>query len=173
MKSFREDLKVLNEHFWVTKPIPLSLNTSRLILSKDINNVSSLEPQLAQPLSPDHVRALGEVEGSGSSREHAMWALKGAGVKLIIGESYAFMHTCHLVNETLLDLQLEDEAVEHVAQMAVHLKADLKTGDHWIHDLRLQAKPPTPIARTLGEERGIVPAIFRHGDGIFDHLAQY
>ncbi|MFQ5607554.1 MAG: aconitase family protein, partial [Candidatus Zixiibacteriota bacterium] len=52
----------------------------------------------------------GEGWGSGSSREHAVWALKGAGVKLVIAKSYAFIHKRNLVNEALPFLQVTDDS---------------------------------------------------------------
>ena len=114
----------------------------------------------------------GEGWGSGSSREHAVWALKGAGVQLIIAKSYAFIHKRNLVNEALPYLQLEDPAFYDAAETGVKLSADLKTGEVWVDGQRFQANPPTSMVRKLGEEGGIVPAIRRHGERVFAHLAQ-
>ena len=114
----------------------------------------------------------GEGWGSGSSREHAVWALKGAGVRLIIAKSYAFIHKRNLVNEALPYLQLEDESFYEAAQNGATLRADLKTGEVWVDGQRFEANPPTPMVRKLGEEGGIVPAILRYGESVFAHLAK-
>ena len=58
----------------------------------------------------------GEGWGSGSSREQAVWALLGAGVRLVIAPSYAFIHKRNLVNEALPHLVLTDEAFYELAQ---------------------------------------------------------
>ena len=114
----------------------------------------------------------GEGWGSGSSREHAVWALKGAGVKLVIAKSYAFIHKRNLVNEALPYLQLNDPAFYEAAVDGARLKANLQTGEVWINEQKFQAQPPTTMVRKLGEEGGIVPAIRHHGDNVFAHLAQ-
>jgi 3-isopropylmalate dehydratase small subunit len=41
----------------------------------------------------------GTAWGCGSSREHAVWALKGAGIRVILAKSIAFIHKRNLVNE--------------------------------------------------------------------------
>jgi 3-isopropylmalate dehydratase small subunit len=114
----------------------------------------------------------GEGWGSGSSREHAVWALKGAGVQLIIAKSYAFIHKRNLVNEALPYLQLDDADFYKLALEGAVLKADLNSGEVWVGDRKFQAHPPTPMVRKLGEEGGIVPAIRNHQERVFAHLAQ-
>ena len=114
----------------------------------------------------------GEAWGSGSSREHAVWALKGAGVQLIIAKSYAFIHKRNLVNEALPYLELNDDAFYELAQDDVEIRANLSTGEVWIGEQRFQAEPPTPMIRRLGEEGGIVAAIRNHGDQAFAYLAR-
>jgi aconitate hydratase/homoaconitate hydratase len=51
----------------------------------------------------------GEGWGSGSSREHAAWALKGADVKAVIAKSFAYIHKRNLVNEAIPFIILRDE----------------------------------------------------------------
>ena len=114
----------------------------------------------------------GEAWGSGSSREHAVWALKGAGVRLVIAKSYAFIHKRNLVNEALPYLQLNDAEFYEAAVEGAHLRADLGTGEVWVGEKRFQAQPPTPMVRRLGEEGGIVPAIRRYDSKVFAHLAR-
>ncbi len=114
----------------------------------------------------------GEGWGSGSSREHAVWALKGAGVRLVIAKSYAFIHKRNLVNEALPYLQLEDPEFYALAETGKVIKADLNTGEVWLDGQKFQAQPPSTMVQKLGEEGGIVPAIRHHGDHVFAHLAQ-
>lgn len=46
--------------------------------------------------------------GCGSSREHAAWALKGAGVKAVVARSFAYIHKRNLVNEAIPFVVLRD-----------------------------------------------------------------
>lgn len=114
----------------------------------------------------------GEGWGSGSSREHAVWALKGAGVRLIIAKSYAFIHKRNLVNEALPYLQLDTAEFYDLAQTGAQVKANLSTGEVWVNEHKFQAQTPTTMVRKLGEEGGIVPAIRNHSEQVFAHLAQ-
>ena len=114
----------------------------------------------------------GEGWGSGSSREHAVWALKGAGVQLIIAKSYAFIHKRNLVNEALPYLQLDDPRFYELAVDGSEIVANLGTGEVKINGETFFAIPPTPMVRRLGEEGGIVPAILTHQDKVFAHLTQ-
>ena len=114
----------------------------------------------------------GEGWGSGSSREHAVWALKGAGVQLIVAKSYAFIHKRNLVNEALPYLQLDDPGFYEVAVDGAEVTADLSSGEVWVNGACFQAHPPTSMVRKLGEEGGIVPAIRNHSHQVFAHLAQ-
>lgn len=49
----------------------------------------------------------GRAWGCGSSREHAVWALKGAGIKVILAKSIAYIHKRNLVNEGVPFITME------------------------------------------------------------------
>lgn len=115
----------------------------------------------------------GEGWGSGSSREQAVWALQGAGIRLVIAKSYAFIHKRNLVNEALPFLVVKDPAFHAAAVEGVELEANINTGE-----IRLtatgkvfHAERLTPIVRSMLRERGLVPAIQRHGARVFERLA--
>jgi 3-isopropylmalate dehydratase small subunit len=112
----------------------------------------------------------GEGWGSGSSREQAVWALKGAGVRLVIAHSYAFIHKRNLVNEAVPHLVLRDEAFYAAATEGVTLSADLATGQVTVGGATFQAEPPSAIAAAVAGEGGIVPAIRAHGPEVFERL---
>ncbi|MDZ7342882.1 MAG: aconitase family protein [candidate division KSB1 bacterium] len=58
----------------------------------------------------ENIIVAGEGWGCGSSREHAAWALKGAGVQAIIAKSFAYIHKRNLVNEAIPFLIVRDES---------------------------------------------------------------
>jgi aconitate hydratase/homoaconitate hydratase len=130
-------------------------------------------PHFAQSVSEGaSIIVAGDAWGSGSSREHAVWALKGAGVKLIIAKSYAFIHKRNLVNEALPYLQIDQPAFYEAVQAGMTIKANLQTGEVWVGEHSFQADPPTPMVQKLGEVGGIVPAIQTFGADVFARLAQ-
>jgi aconitate hydratase/homoaconitate hydratase len=70
----------------------------------------------------------GEGWGSGSSREHAAWALKGAGVKAVIAKSFAYIHKRNLVNEAIPFIILRDEDFYARVSDGSALEIDLERG---------------------------------------------
>lgn len=110
--------------------------------------------------------------GSGSSREQAVWALKGAGIQVVIAKSYAFIHKRNLVNEALPHLIIRDPEFYEIAQEGRELQVDPTRGV--VSDVEsgktFQAEPPTSMIRAIGAEGGIVPAISRYGDAVFERL---
>lgn len=69
--------------------------------------------------------------GCGSSREHAVWALRGAGIRAVIAPSFADIFTSNSGKNGLLLVRLENEVVRQlltdVATTTVELSIDLET----------------------------------------------
>ena len=101
-----------------------------------------------------------------------MWALKGAGVSLIIARSYAFIHKRNLVNEALPYLQIDEDAFFEAVSEGDEVNVDLSSGEVWVGAQKFSATPPTTMVRKLGEAGGIVPAIRAYGEHVFAHLTQ-
>jgi aconitate hydratase/homoaconitate hydratase len=97
--------------------------------------------------------------GSGSSREHAAWALKGAGVRLVIARSFAFIHKRNLVNEAIPFLVMKDEEFYKAVDEDSELEVDVLTGRVRIvgSDAEFQAQPPTGLQRAIQAAGGLVP----------------
>ena len=114
----------------------------------------------------------GEGWGSGSSREQAVWALQGAGIKAVIAQSYAFIHKRNLVNEALPYLVVTDPRFYELAAEDAELSVDLAAGTvtHVASGLTFKAERPSPIVQALQREGGLVPAIRHHGSQVFDAL---
>ncbi len=116
----------------------------------------------------------GEGWGSGSSREHAVWALQGAGIQAVIARSYAFIHKRNLVNEALPYLVVTDDAFYQMAGEGVELEIDLATGK--VTDVaggrQFQAKVPSPMIQALTAEGGLVSAVVHHGQQVFSAMSR-
>jgi 3-isopropylmalate/(R)-2-methylmalate dehydratase small subunit len=56
--------------------------------------------------------------GCGSSREHAVWALTGWGIRAIIGKSFADIFASNSSKNGLLLVKLEDAVVDNIMQEA-------------------------------------------------------
>jgi len=112
----------------------------------------------------------GEAWGSGSSREQAVLALKGAGIQAIVAKSYAFIHKRNLVNEALPFLVVQDDAFYEVAKEGAGVEVDLARGQVRVAGQEFQAEEPSRIIQALAGEGGIVPAIQHHGTTVFEKL---
>jgi aconitate hydratase/homoaconitate hydratase len=112
----------------------------------------------------------GEAWGSGSSREQAVWALKGAGVEVVIAPSYAFIHKRNLVNEALPHLVLQDEGFYALAADGAEITVELSTGSVTLDGHTFAAEAPSTMVQRLQEAGGIVPAIHTHGPRVFERL---
>ena len=112
-----------------------------------------------------------EAWGSGSSREQAVWALKGAGVSVVIAKSYAFIHKRNLVNEALPFLVITDEEFYTLTGDEDELAVDLSGSVTHVRSGRtFHARGSTPLVLALQREGGLVPAICRSGPQVFGRL---
>lgn len=91
----------------------------------------------------ENIIVAGEGWGSGSSREHAAWALKGAGVQAIIAKSFAYIHKRNLVNEAIPFLIVRDEVFYAAVKDGDVLEVDIasRTVHHLGKTYRGEALP--------------------------------
>lgn len=107
----------------------------------------------------ENIIVAGEGWGSGSSREHAAWALKGAGVKAIIARSYAYIHKRNLVNEAIPFLILREEAFYRDVRDGQELTVDLETGTVTAGGKTYRGEALPEIMRRIMASDGIVPHV--------------
>lgn len=114
----------------------------------------------------------GEGWGTGSSREQAVWALKGAGVQAVIARSFAFIHKRNLVNEALPYLVLDDARFFELAEDNAEISLDLAEGRVTVAGESFQARRPSSMVQAMQQSGGIVKAIQVHGEAVFEQLTR-
>jgi 3-isopropylmalate/(R)-2-methylmalate dehydratase small subunit len=72
--------------------------------------------------------------GSGSSREHAVWALDGLGIEAMVGESFADIFKSNCFQGGMLTIELAKEDIDHLMNLA-------------------SREPATEILISLGDQR--------------------
>lgn len=112
----------------------------------------------------------GEGWGSGSSREHAVWALKYAGVKAIIAKSFAFIHKRNLVNEAVPFFTVTDPEFYERAKDGAAISIRPHDGVITLDGKEYRSEPVSEIAHMIQSSGGIVPAVEKHGKETFDVL---
>lgn len=112
----------------------------------------------------------GEGWGSGSSREHAAWALKYGGVKAVVARSFAFIHKRNLVNEAIPFFVVRDPAFHASVRDGAELTIDPATGTLRLAGQEYHAEDVSPISYHIQSAGGIVAAVQQHGQKTFDIL---
>jgi aconitate hydratase/homoaconitate hydratase len=118
----------------------------------------------------ESVVVAGEGWGSGSSREHAVWALKYAGVQAVVAKSFAFIHKRNLVNEAVPYFVLADPDFHAAARDGAGIAISIPEGVVTIAGRQYRAEPVSAIAYRIQSAGGIVPAVQCHGKETFDVL---
>ena len=86
--------------------------------------------------------------GCGSSREHAVWALKEFGVRAIIAPGYGAIFASNCVNNCLLPLQLEEAQIAEIARwvglepaynkVLIDLRSQRVEAGGWMYDFDIE-----------------------------------
>ncbi len=107
----------------------------------------------------DDVIVAGEGWGTGSSREQAVWALRGAGVKAVVARSFAFIHKRNLVNEALPMIVLRDEAFYAAVRDGEPLEVDPVEGTVLLAGRRYQGLPLAGPMAEIFAAGGLIPYV--------------
>lgn len=129
-----------------SRTIPLLLNdidTDQIIPAQYLTSISSegfgknlfrrLRDENPEfPFNQEHYQGaeiliVGDNFGCGSSREHAVWALKDAGIKVVIGKSFADIFSSNSAKNGLLLLTLPPEIVDTLLDSTLSVNLEEQT----------------------------------------------
>jgi 3-isopropylmalate/(R)-2-methylmalate dehydratase small subunit len=112
------------------------INTDEIIPARYLNTddeaelarhcLEDLDKDFVNKVQPGDVIVAGEDFGCGSSREHAIWAIRGAGVKAVVAKSFARIFYRNAINNGFYVIELA-EAAEKIAD-GDELAIDFKNG---------------------------------------------
>ncbi len=112
------------------------INTDEIIPARylNIDKEEELAKHAMEDLDRDFVKkvskgdfiVVGENFGCGSSREHAVWALKGAGISAVIAKSFARIFFRNAINNGFLAIECKD--VVNKVNDGDNLEIDLRRG---------------------------------------------
>lgn len=112
------------------------VNTDEIIPARYLNTddaaelakhcLEDLDPDFVQKCRPGDVIVAGEDFGCGSSREHAVWAIQGAGVGAVIAHSLARIFYRNCINCGFYPIELPDAV--HQIHDGDELDIEYKTG---------------------------------------------
>jgi len=91
------------------------INTDEIIPARYLNTdneaelakhaMEDLDPEFVKKLKPGDFIVAGDDFGCGSSREHAIWALRGAGIKAVLANTFARIFFRNAVNNGFLAIE--------------------------------------------------------------------
>ena len=114
------------------------INTDEIIPARYLNmdNEKDLAPHAMEDLDLSFqekvkwgsILVAGENFGCGSSREHAVWALRGAGIKAVVCESFARIFYRNCINNGFL--AIECEGITKYVRNGDEVELDLVRGEY-------------------------------------------
>ncbi|KAL6694466.1 aconitase iron-sulfur domain-containing protein [Trichoderma pleuroticola] len=111
----------------------------------------------------------GKAFGCGSSREQAVSALLGCGIKCVIAESFAFIYGRNQPSLGLLGFTMDDPAFFEAAVDGAEISIDLEASRVNVGGAEFSFQLST-MERELVEAGGITPAFKKFGKQLFDMI---
>ena len=108
---------------------------------------------------PGDIVVAGEDFGCGSSREHAVWALHGAGIRAVVATSFARIFFRNAINNGFLAVECPGAA--ETVRSGDELEIDLTSGRlrNVTRGTEVDFVPLSDFARELLEDGGLLPHI--------------
>ncbi|ACP54287.1 3-isopropylmalate dehydratase small subunit [Saccharolobus islandicus] len=113
-----------------------------------------LDPEFYKKASKGVIIVAGKVFGMGSSREQAAIALKAAGVKAVVAESFARIFYRNAINNGLPVITLPNSTKE--IDESSYVKIDVETGEILVGNKVLKGKGITGMALEILQAGGIM-----------------
>ncbi|MBB6099493.1 3-isopropylmalate/(R)-2-methylmalate dehydratase small subunit [Deinobacterium chartae] len=114
------------DHINTDEIIPARYLTTDLDKELAPHAMEDYDKDFAKRVQPGDIIVAGEDFGCGSSREHAVWALRGVGVTAVLAPSFARIFYRNAVNNGFV--ALECEGVQHAFQDGDEAEINLEGG---------------------------------------------
>lgn len=120
--------------------------------------MEDIDPAFAASVEPGTILVVGEDFGCGSSREHAVWALRGAGVQAVVAASFARIFFRNAINN---GFRVVECAGAEAVRTGDTVELDLEAGDLRVPDrgIALPMESSGPFAERVMEAGGLLPYI--------------
>jgi len=145
------------------------INTDEIIPARYLNvheeaelakhAMEDIDTEFIARVKPGDFLIAGEDFGCGSSREHAVWALRGAGVRVVVAASFARIFFRNAINNGFLAI----ECPEAVSQTKTGDEIEMDLAGGKLRNLTRATEsafvPLSDFARELIEDGGLLPHI--------------
>ena len=153
------------EHINTDEIIPARYLTSQDPEFLAQHAMEDIDTEFVKRVKPGDILIAGVDFGCGSSREHAVWALKHAGVQAVVAATFARIFFRNAINNGFLVLECR-EAAEGI-ESGDEIEIDLAGGT--IHSLKNNKEmafvPLSDFARQLIDSGGLLPLVKKRVEG--------
>ena len=151
------------------------INTDEIIPARYLNTddeaelakhcLEDLDPGFVKKVQPGDVIVAGEDFGCGSSREHAVWAIRGVKVRTVIAKSFARIFYRNAINCGFYLIELPD-AIDKIAD-GDKLDIDYEKGTikNETKGIEIQLKPLPDFALEIIKAGGLLEHIIKKTKG--------
>ena len=147
------------------------INTDEIIPARYLNTddqaelakhcLEDLDPDFVNKVKPGDIVIAGEDFGCGSSREHAVWAIRGAGIQTVIAKSFARIFYRNAINGGFYIIESPD-AAEKISD-GDELEIDYKAGliKNKTSGISIKFNPLPDFARQIVQDGGLLNHILK------------
>jgi 3-isopropylmalate/(R)-2-methylmalate dehydratase small subunit len=121
--------------------------------------MEDIDPEFAGSVEPGTILVVGQDFGCGSSREHAVWSLRGAGVQAVVGESFARIFFRNAINNGFR--AIECPGVAATLRTGDDVELDMDAGELRVPDrgITLPLRSAGEFAERLMAAGGLMPYV--------------
>lgn len=127
--------------------------------------LAGIDPGFADRVSRGDILVAGEDFGCGSAREHAVWALRGAGIAAVVARSFSPLFFRNALNNGFLVVECAAAAAGASAGDLLEIDLQESTVRNLTKGVSHSFVPLTPFAMEVLEAGGLLPYVLRQTTG--------
>ncbi len=145
------------------------INTDEIIPARYLNThdhaelakhaMEDIDKEFLARVQPGDILVAGEDFGCGSSREHAVWALRGAGIAAVVGTSFARIFFRNSFNNGFLAVECVGAAAETTTGDEIEIDVDRGTFRNLTKGTSRDFVPLGEFVHELLDAGGLLPYI--------------
>lgn len=125
--------------------------------------LESWDPAFAATVAPGDLLVAGSNFGCGSAMEVAVTVVLGAGIPVVLAESFSRTYFRNAINNGLIPVTCDTSSIEEGDELSITGGAVLEVRNR-TRDVTLAAEPLPPIMVEILSAGGLVPYFRTHGD---------
>ena len=144
-----------------------NINTDEIIPARYLNSddeaelaehaMEDIDQDFINRVQPGDLIIAGEDFGCGSSREHAIWSLRGSGVKGVIAKSFARIFYRNAINNGFLAIECPE--IDDQLQTGAEIDLNLEEGYFTVENKKYKFSPIPDFVKDIMDKGGLLNTI--------------